>query len=191
MTAGDLGLDSGKLETKLEEILDLVARWNAILLLDEADVFLESRERQHIHQNALVSVFLRRMEYFQGVMILTTNRVTTFDEAVQSRIHVGIRYEALTREAKEEIWKAFLKHSIATGKTEVINVTLQQLRDLSKRDFNGRQIKNTVRMAHALAVAKDVPLGYEHLVDAIEANQDFDDDFRGGSGHKDAMKFYQ
>lgn len=84
-------------------MLDLVARWKAILLLDEADVFLESRERQHLQHNTLVSVFLRQLEYFQGVMILTTNRVTAFDEAVQSRVHLGIKYEALGRKAKGEV----------------------------------------------------------------------------------------
>jgi len=44
-------------------------------------------------------------------------------------------------------------------------------------------------MAYALAVAKDKPLAYEHLMDAIEANQDFDNDFRG-SGAAEAMKHY-
>lgn len=41
------------------------------------------------------------------------------------------------------------------------------------------QIKNTVRMAHAFATAKGIPLGYDHLMAAIEANEDFDNDFRG------------
>ena len=65
--AGDLGLDSEKLEDRLAEILDLVARWKAILLLDEADVFLEARTQHHLQHNTLVSVFLRQLEYFQGV----------------------------------------------------------------------------------------------------------------------------
>ena len=74
MTAGDLDLDSHKLEHKLSEILDLATRWKAIILLDEADVFVESRTLQNLLHNTLVSVFLRQLEYFQGVMILTTNR---------------------------------------------------------------------------------------------------------------------
>ena len=44
-------------------------------------------------------------------------------------------------------------------------------------------------MAFALAVAENAPLGYKHLVDAIEANQDFDADFRG-AGAAEAMKHY-
>jgi len=103
VTAGDLGLDAGRLEESLSELLDLVAHWKAILLLDEADVFLEARERHHLQHNMLVSVFLRQLEYFQGVMLLTTNRVTTFDDAVHSRIHLGIKYDVLSKKAKKEV----------------------------------------------------------------------------------------
>ena len=142
-------------------------------------------------------------------MILTTNRVTAFDEAVQSRIHLGIKYEPLSRKAKGEVWRSFLEQAnAAAGKGKEPRITDSQLDDLSRRDFNGRQvkshlirqacmkfltwyqIKNTVRMAYALAIAKGNPLGYEHLIDAIEANEDFDDDFRGGGGRSEAMKAY-
>ena len=34
-------------------------------------------------------------------------------------------------------------------------------------------------MAHAFASANGIPLNYDHLVAAIEANEDFDTDFRG------------
>ncbi|KAK4691867.1 hypothetical protein P7C71_g5229, partial [Lecanoromycetidae sp. Uapishka_2] len=188
--AGDLGLDSDKLEDRLTAILDLVARWKAVLLLDEADVFLESRQPQHLMHNTLISVFLRQLEYFQGIMILTTNRVTAFDEAIQSRIHLGIKYEPLSRKAKAEVWTNFLKQATSASKIrKVSKISSKQLEELSKKEFNGRQIKNTVRMAYALAVAKDKPLAYEHLMDAIEANQDFDNDFRG-SGAAEAMKHY-
>lgn len=74
-SAGELGTDSRFLEHELQKILDICHTWGAILLLDEADVFLEKRNMQDIHRNALVSVFLRQLEYFQGILFLTTNRV--------------------------------------------------------------------------------------------------------------------
>jgi len=145
--AGDLGLDSDKLETRLTAILDLVARWKAVLLLDEADVFLEARQPQHLMHNTLISVFLRQLEYFQGVMILTTNRVTAFDEAIQSRIHLGIKYEPLSRKAKAEVWTNFLKQATSASKIrKVSKISTKQLEELSKKEFNGRQ----VRMFHAI-----------------------------------------
>jgi hypothetical protein len=60
---------------ELQKILDICHAWGAILLLDEADVFLEKRNMHDIHRNALVSIFLRQLEYFQGILFLTTNRV--------------------------------------------------------------------------------------------------------------------
>lgn len=123
-------------------ILDLVARWKAILLLDEADVFLEARTQHHLQHNTLVSVFLRQLEYFQGVMILTTNRVTVFDEAVQSRIHLGIKYDQLSKKAKAEIWSAFIQQANKVSTTgQGAKLSSKQLDDLSRREFNGRQVR--------------------------------------------------
>ena len=89
VTAGELGTDPRMLEHELQKILDIAHSWGAVLLLDEADVFLEKREVHDIHRNALVSIFLRLLEYFQGILFLTTNRVETFDDAFQVR-----RYES-------------------------------------------------------------------------------------------------
>lgn len=74
-SAGELGTDSRFLEAELQKILDTCHAWGAILLLDEADVFLEKRNMHDIQRNALVSIFLRQLEYFQGILFLTTNRV--------------------------------------------------------------------------------------------------------------------
>lgn len=91
VSAGELGTNPRELEQELQKILDLAHSWGAVLLLDEADVFLEARTAQDIHRNALVSIFLRLLEYFQGILFLTTNRVATFDDAFQSRIHIALR----------------------------------------------------------------------------------------------------
>jgi hypothetical protein len=48
-----------------------------VVLLDEADVFLEERDVKDLNRNALVSVFLRALEYYDGILILTSNRVGT------------------------------------------------------------------------------------------------------------------
>lgn len=45
-----------------------------MVLLDESDVFLEEREKTDLQRNALVSVFLRVLEYYEGILILTSNR---------------------------------------------------------------------------------------------------------------------
>jgi SpoVK/Ycf46/Vps4 family AAA+-type ATPase len=114
MSAGDLGLDPRHVETKLLGILDMCTRWNAILLLDEADVFLEERSLHELERNKLVSIFLRVLEYYEGIMFLTTNRVHAFDQAFQSRIHISLNYKELDAKSRKTVWQNFLaQHDLA------------------------------------------------------------------------------
>ena len=113
MSAGDLGLDSRHIESRLQGVFDMVTRWNAILLLDEADVFLEERSLHELERNKLVSIFLRVLEYYEGIMFLTTNRVQTFDAAFQSRIHISLDYPELTIDSRKQVWRNFLaQHNV-------------------------------------------------------------------------------
>lgn len=82
VTSGELGSTPEALEANLTRVLELAKTFNAVLLLDEADIFLEQRAPNDLVRNALVGIFLRMLEYYQGVMFLTTNRVATFDELV-------------------------------------------------------------------------------------------------------------
>ena len=66
MSAGDLGTSSSEVESALSNVLEICTKWDAILLLDEADVFLEQRSSHDLERNKLVSIFLRMLEYFEG-----------------------------------------------------------------------------------------------------------------------------
>lgn len=113
ISTGTLGLDSGDIEDKMKQIQHLCLRWKAIALLDEADVFLEERNATDIRRNALVGCFLKILEYYNGMLFLTTNRVKHFDTAVQSRLHVTLTYADLTEEARGLIWKDMMAAYIA------------------------------------------------------------------------------
>ncbi|EAA58536.1 hypothetical protein AN6718.2 [Aspergillus nidulans FGSC A4] len=190
VSAGELGTDSRTLEGELNKILDIAHSWGAVLLLDEADIFLEKRTIQDIHRNALVSIFLRLLEYFQGILFLTTNRVETFDDAFQSRIHVALRYGDLTTKAKRSVWKMFLQRVQAVEGVQSADFTDKDFDMLSRHNLNGRQIKNSVRTAQALAVNEGNPLSMEHIKRVLEVAETFDHDLRGGSGYMDAMRSY-
>jgi len=137
--AGDLGTNAQLLEERLSTILSLVCRWNAILLLDEADVFLECRSRHGLEYNALVSVFLRQLEYSQGIIFFTTNRVTMMDEAIQNRIHLALKYDDLKPLARESIWNGFLQQAKLSARVE--RITEKQMGILREKDINGRQVR--------------------------------------------------
>ena len=188
VSAGDLGTEPTKLEKELQNILDIAHSWGAILLLDEADVFLEQRSIHDIHRNALVSIFLRLLEYFQGILFLTTNRVETFDAAFVSRIHLSLRFQNLTTKAKRTVWKLFIGRVKKQEGAEFGSITEQDLNDLSRREVNGRQIKNLVRAAQALAVHENVPISMVHIKRVIDVAESFEMDLKGGTGYSEAMR---
>ncbi|EON63621.1 hypothetical protein W97_02849 [Coniosporium apollinis CBS 100218] len=190
VSAGELGTDSRLLEHELQKIMDIAHSWGAVLLLDEADVFLEKREIHDIHRNALVSIFLRLLEYFQGILFLTTNRVETFDDAFQSRIHVALRYEELSPRARKEIWKMFLDKVRVMEGIDTMPFKESDYDVLARNKINGRQIKNAVRTAQALAVNEKQRLSMEHIKRVLEVAESFDNDLKGGTGYIDAMRSY-
>ncbi len=143
---GTLGTTADELERRLSEILQLSARWDALVLLDEADSFLEARSSNSaLERNAMVSVMLRLVEYHRGILFLTSNRIESIDPAFQTRISLALRYEPLDVEGRSQVWKNLILKS---------NQCLEGLdaKALAKAaELNGREIKNALRLALALA----------------------------------------
>ncbi|KAJ4361057.1 uncharacterized protein N0V89_001626 [Didymosphaeria variabile] len=155
-----LNADTGKpaqLENKLHDILEMCAKWNAVLLIDEADVFMETRSPTDLDRNKLVAIFLRLLEYFSGIMFLTTNRLAHMDAAFESRIHLTLNYTELDKASRKHIWASFLTSpSRMSNKNRNGNVGEGsfgevELEKLSRERLNGRQIKNVVKTAGLLA----------------------------------------
>ncbi|KAL2857203.1 AAA family ATPase [Aspergillus pseudoustus] len=148
VATGELGIDADEVDRRLETILEITRRWGCVLLIDEADVFLAARGKD-LARDALVSVFLRRLEYFRGVAILTTNRKDDLDEAFKSRIHFTVHYPDLDENSRQEVWKNFLRN--VAKKSELSEFTDENFVALSRHKLNGRQIKNIVSCAVSLA----------------------------------------
>lgn len=145
VTCGDIGTDANTIEKHLQQVLHLGRVWSCVVLLDEADVFLEERSLADMQRNALVSVFLRVLEYYEGIMVLTSNRVGTFDEAFKSRIQLALHYENLTRTQRRAIWDNFFKRLDEIEKYSVDTDDLRQhLDEFAAHDMNGRQIRNSI-----------------------------------------------
>jgi len=185
VSSGELGNFASDLEGELRNILSMAASWNAIVLIDEADVFLEARDRSDSYRNARVSVFLRLLEYHTGVMILTSNRVRTFDRAFVSRFTIALHYPDLAQDSRLQIWKEFLSRAnIKLGGSSDTNesgpqyISHQDLMKLAKKPMNGRVIKQLVRGAQAIAIAKKEPLGLEHLQKVIGITEKFEADWK-------------
>ncbi|KAI1748400.1 hypothetical protein F4782DRAFT_361416 [Xylaria castorea] len=161
ITCGDLGTTAREVEQELEKNFALASRWGCILLLDEADVFLSARERKDFERNGLVAVFLRVLEYYAGILFLTTNRIGDFDEAFASRIHMSLHYPELDETKTKTIFKLNLEliQERFDKQGRKIMYDRSSIEDFAKKHFsehpysrwNGRQIRNACQTALALA----------------------------------------
>merc|ERR1712187_907529 len=155
ITVGELGSSVESMEARLKFTLELTRIWDAVLLIDECDIFLERRDTD-VRRNAMTGIFLRLLEYHQGILFLTSNRIKHFDPALNSRITAAFHYTALDRSARAEVWRSMLN---AAG----LNAATFNVDALEVDASNGRQIKNAVRFAQVMARRKQEALTQEHF----------------------------
>ncbi|KAF1354036.1 P-loop containing nucleoside triphosphate hydrolase protein [Delphinella strobiligena] len=182
VTVADVGTQASNVEANLQIIFKLANTWGAILLIDEADVFLESRLKgpgSLTEKNALVSVFLRVLEYYKGILILTRNQISQFDVAVQSRVHVAIKYEQLDKRQTMAIFEQFLGQLDDKGLVSKIEDIREYLdEDVCKLRFDGRQIRNIMTSAVGLVHAKGKnQLTKSDIKEVVSIVKDFKDEY--------------
>ena len=155
----DLGVQSDEIEQRMMSFFKKAKLWGAVLLLDEADIYLEQRTARDLDRNCLVAAFLRCLEYYQGVLFLTTNRVGAFDDALLSRVNVVLHYD-FDELKRQDVWATFFR-KLERERGQLIKVpysTREYVRhdpDLKRLEWNGREIRNAFQMAVALAEYTD------------------------------------
>lgn len=190
MTAGDLGITAAEVEKSLGSVLELCQTWDALVLIDEADIFLEVRNSSEIQRNALVCVMLRLLEYYSGCLFLSSNRAAnSIDAAIASRITVMLGYPPLDPTGRAKVWRNLIElvpaQPVDPDTGDKIEASTNNPRKVSKfrRDFsevdyqrlgdtyelNGRQIKNSIVLARALARERGAPLSMSILQRAVTA----------------------
>jgi MoxR-like ATPase len=108
-------------------------------------------------------VFLRALEYYSGILFLTTNREGLIDESFKSRIHIALHYNPIDTKRKEEIWRNMLrkierdndenKINIQFHREELLRWAVENSQTVGSgiASWNGRQIRNAFQIAIALA----------------------------------------
>jgi hypothetical protein len=148
VNCSQLGIGVTDIEKNLSEVLYRNRRWNAILLFDEADVYIHERGKDLV-QNAIVGVFLRALERFEGVLFMTTNRATTVDDALLSRTTVHIRYPLPNAQDIPAIWRV---------QAEVQQIELSDTLITSLAEafpvISGRDIRGLLRLSNRMAQAQ-------------------------------------
>lgn len=113
-------------------------------------------------------------------MFMTTNRIESFDRAFQSRIHVSLRYEPLSYRSRREVWLSLLKRA-GFGK-EWPPLPDREIDALANTVKNGREIRNIVRTAEAVAASQGERLGFRHLMQVKDVSSAFEDNQPVGIG---------
>lgn len=143
-----LGINPDSLEEELLAVFERAKRWNAVMLLDEADVYVHERGSS-MAQNAVVGVFLRVLEYQGTILFLTTNRPDDVDDAIASRCIARIVYAAPSAKDAKTIWRVLADNAGVTIMTDVIAGVVAK-----NPGMTGRDIKNILKLAALMEGAK-------------------------------------
>ncbi len=153
--SGQLGITAASVEQNLSQILRRAARWDAILLLDEADVYIRCRDNDLQH-NAIVAEFLRTLEYFNGLLFMTTNRIQDVDDAILSRCIATIQYETPSKEDAMRLWR-----SLATQFNIELSDELIDVLSNTYSKSSGRDIKELLKLTSKFCKSKKIPFSEE------------------------------
>lgn len=158
INSGQLGIAPAEVEQNLETILRRAERWNAVLLIDEADVYIRERGND-MEQNAVVAAFLRTLEYFHGLLFMTTNRIHDVDDAIASRCIATILYEIPDKENASRIWKVLAEEFKLRLSEQLIDELTSEFPEMS-----GRDIKELLRLTGRFAAVKNLELTLDAFI---------------------------
>lgn len=153
--SGQLGTTAASVGATLSTILRRAMRWEAIILLDEADVYIRRRDNDLEH-NAIVAEFLRTLEYFNGLLFMTTNRIGDVDDAILSRCIATIHYDTPPKSDAIQLWKLLAQQFGAD-----LNDDLVEALTAAYPTASGRDIKELLKLTTRYCEAKKMPLSEE------------------------------
>lgn len=174
---------------------------NGDLVSGEEFLFMlgEPLPKSYANIGDLRTVLLRQIEYFRGILFLTTNLLENIDEAFMSRIQLHLCFPALDHLSRLHIWEKNLSRLEATldssskvrtalgaGKNlhpgPKVCVSRGELQDLAQWQLNGRHIRNVVRNTHLWCLYNSFDLTHERLVATIPVTAPFAErDFEEGT----------
>lgn len=150
--SGTMGTTPREVEGALKVIFRRQRRWGCIVLLDEADVFVKQRG-DNLNQNAIVAEFLRTLEYFEGLMFMTTNRPDDIDDAIISRAAAIITYRPPSAAHAIRIWEVMFAQNGVEPDSDLLVALTELFPSIAPRD-----IKMLLRLVLRVATSKDVPI---------------------------------
>lgn len=147
-----LGITPESVAISLKEVFDRAKRWNAVLLLDEADVFVTQRGTD-LTRDAIVAEFLRVMERFDGLMFMTTNLTNVIDEAILSRCAAIVPYGLPSKGDARRVWEKIAQINDVNLGEDLISELVEAFPQAAPRD-----VKMLLRLVLRVSRAHGKPL---------------------------------
>ena len=127
----------GGTEMKISAAFTEATNNKAVLLIDEADSFLQKRiNARQTWQVTQVNEFLTQMETYQGLLICTTNLMDHLDEASMRRFDLKIKLDYLNQAQTWQLFQQTLeKQDIKNEIMEHVKQQLSTISNLTPGDF--------------------------------------------------------
>ncbi|KAF2970429.1 hypothetical protein GQX73_g3084 [Xylaria multiplex] len=159
----ELGLSVQTFYNNLIAAMDLASEWQAMLLIDEADVYVNGPSSNDGIHNAFVGALLRALDNYSGVLFLTTHHDAAINDAIRSRIRLSIPYKSLSFGSRLLVWRNLLNRMLGG-----VDIEERHLKKLAERQFDGRQIENIITVAKYVSIIQSVCVDFTMLETAAK-----------------------
>ncbi|KAI1382942.1 uncharacterized protein F4822DRAFT_434871 [Hypoxylon trugodes] len=129
---------------------------------------MSERTPENMKNLAWVAVFLRKIEYFEGILFLTTNQIHMIDPAFISRVNLGVKFPKLDEETRFRIWEKILSDPEVSEAASQLLEQRSTLRKWAGKPLNGRQSRNVVYSARLLTEPHGSKITRENIEDGIQ-----------------------
>lgn len=157
----------GETEKNLKNIFDVAAKTNVILFFDEADAIFSKRtdvtSSNDKYSNVEVAYLLQQIEEYEGIIILATNFLSSFDEAFKRRIDFIIKFDLPDKDSRLLLWqKSF------PSQTELAE-DVDFLKLAEKYELTGSSIQSIAVSAAFYALQDESSVCMKHIKKALIA----------------------
>jgi hypothetical protein len=161
----------GETEKRLAQVFEECERSNSMLLFDEADALFGQRTKvRDAHDrfaNIEIDYLLQRMETFDGVAILATNRKADLDAAFLRRLRVIVDFLAPGPAERLELWERALPATAPSG--EPISRGIDHAALAADLELTGAEIKAIVLSAAFAARARAELITHDDVLAAARS----------------------
>ncbi len=134
-----------------------------VLLLDECDSFVSRRQLGNMEQNAVVAAFLRTLEYFKGLLFMTTNAPESVDDAILSRCIAVISYGIPSDDDARKIWNVLSNQFGSPLDKVLVNQLVEHFPNAT-----GRDIKELLKLTFRYCKASSSPIDLHAFVNMAQ-----------------------